>query len=147
MFPFSLQSRKKQSILYSTIMVNFTTDSEFERFRKIIYDRSSIHFSSSNRAVLESRLKERLKSRNLKSVSEYYDMVNSDQEEMRTLLDTVTTNLTRFFRNTSEPHINFGIGPPGKALGFDDIQYFLRDCQARLEHGVDIQCENAINIF
>ena len=82
-------------------MENFTTDSEFERFRKIIYDHSSINFSSSNRAVLESRLKERLKICSIKTVSEYYDMVSSDQEELRTLLDTVTTNLTRFFRNKS----------------------------------------------
>ncbi len=82
-------------------MAGFLTDSEYEKMRKIIYDESGIHFCDSNRTILESRLKERLKKANAASVSEYYDLLIKDREEMRVLLDSVTTNLTRFFRNTA----------------------------------------------
>lgn len=76
-------------------------DEYFEKFRKLIYDESGIHFSSSNRTILESRLKERLRTLKLENISEYYSKIKSDNDETKTLLDAVTTNLTRFFRNTA----------------------------------------------
>jgi chemotaxis protein methyltransferase CheR len=83
-------------------MEAFLTDEYFDLFRTLIYDQSGIHFSDTNRSILESRLKERLKIANLGTLQEYYDSIRKNQEEMRVLLDSVTTNLTRFFRNT--PH-------------------------------------------
>ena len=56
-------------------MDNFLAEHEFEQFRTIIYDESGIHFSSSNRSILESRLKERLKKAGLDSISEYYSLI------------------------------------------------------------------------
>lgn len=82
-------------------MSEFLKDEEFERFRKLIYDESGIHFSATNRSILESRLRERLRSAQLDSVEEYYRRIVSDEEELKVLLDSVTTNLTRFFRNTA----------------------------------------------
>ena len=81
-------------------MARFLSDEEFRQFRDIIYNESGIHFSDSNRTILESRLKERLRKTRLENVGEYYTQLRSDREELKTLLDTVTTNLTRFFRNT-----------------------------------------------
>jgi chemotaxis protein methyltransferase CheR len=80
-------------------MSDFLNDADFERYRKLIYDESGIHFSAANRTILESRLKERLRSAKLQTVGEYYDYVRRDPEELKVLLDSVTTNLTRFFRN------------------------------------------------
>lgn len=82
-------------------MSEFLSDADFERFRALIYDESGIHFSESNRTILESRLKERLRIAKLETVGEYYRFVRSDQEELKVLLDAVTTNLTRFFRNAA----------------------------------------------
>lgn len=82
-------------------MSEFLSDTDFTRFRNLIYDESGISFSESNRTILESRLKERLKIARLQTVREYYDHVKRDQEELKILLDAVTTNLTRFFRNAS----------------------------------------------
>jgi chemotaxis protein methyltransferase CheR len=82
-------------------MADFLTDTDFERYRSLIYDASGIHFSTSNRSILESRLRERLKSARLHSADEYYARIIGDQEELKVLLDSVTTNLTRFFRNTA----------------------------------------------
>ncbi|MDY6030272.1 MAG: protein-glutamate O-methyltransferase CheR [Treponemataceae bacterium] len=80
-------------------MADLLTDKEFEIFKKMIYDESGITFSETNRSILDSRLKEKLREKNLSSVMDYYNLVNSDKEEMKLLLDAVTTNLTRFFRN------------------------------------------------
>ncbi len=82
-------------------MAEFLTDTDFEKYRSLIYNESGIHFSNSNRSILESRLRERLRSAKTESLTEYYEMINRDPEEMKVLLDSVTTNLTRFFRNTA----------------------------------------------
>jgi chemotaxis protein methyltransferase CheR len=79
-------------------MTNYLKDEEFSLFSAVIYDGSGIHFSASNRPILESRLRERVKAAKLHTVKDYYDLIRRDQEEMRTLLDSVTTNLTWFFR-------------------------------------------------
>lgn len=82
-------------------MADFINDEGFEKFRNLIYKESGIHFSSTNRTILESRLRERLKLARMQSVSEYYGLITRDGEELKILLDAVTTNLTRFFRNTA----------------------------------------------
>ena len=78
------------------------TDADFEKMKSFIYEKSGIHFSEINRPILESRLKERLKIANLETVDAYYKLITSNEEEMKILLDSVTTNLTRFFRNTAQ---------------------------------------------
>lgn len=83
---------------------NFLTEGQFRKFRDYIYNASGIHFSSSNRTILESRLKERLRKSGISDIEDYYKQITSNEGEMKTLLDTVTTNLTRFFRNTA--HFN-----------------------------------------
>jgi chemotaxis protein methyltransferase CheR len=83
-------------------MAEFLSDEDFERYRILIYNESGIHFTASNRTILESRLKERLRKMQLNTVAEYYAILKKDPEELKVLLDTVTTNLTRFFRNL--PH-------------------------------------------
>ena len=85
-------------------MADLLTDSEFEKFRKLIYDESGITFSDTNRSVLDSRIKERLREEKLNTVEEYYARILADKEELKLMLDSVTTNLTRFFRN--QPHFD-----------------------------------------
>jgi len=82
-------------------MTEFLSDDYFERFRSLIYDASGIHFSATNRSILESRLKERLRGSATTTVAEYYQSIRGNEGELKSLLDSVTTNLTRFFRNTA----------------------------------------------
>jgi len=91
-------------------MADFLPDSDFELYRKLIYDESGIHFSATNRSILESRLRERLRDKKLQSLQEYYAILLRDKEELKLLLDSVTTNLTRFFRNQAH---------------FDAIQHYV----------------------
>ncbi len=80
-------------------MSDFLSDSDFELYRKLIYEESGIHFSGTNRSILESRLKEKIREKKLENVQLYYNLITRDKEELKNLLDSVTTNLTRFFRN------------------------------------------------
>ncbi|MDR1787849.1 MAG: protein-glutamate O-methyltransferase CheR [Treponema sp.] len=75
------------------------SDGDFERYRRLIYDESGIHFTALNRAILESRLKERLREREGETALSYFEKLRSDKGELRDFLDSITTNLTRFFRN------------------------------------------------
>lgn len=82
-------------------MAYFLSEDEFKRYSSLIYDESGIYFSDSNRTILESRLKERLRKADVETVDDYYRMISRDKEELKAFLDSVTTNLTRFFRNTA----------------------------------------------
>ncbi|GHV70340.1 chemotaxis protein CheR [Spirochaetia bacterium] len=77
----------------------FFTDADFEQYRTLIYNESGIHFTPTNRSILESRLKERLREKSLDSVKKYFTTISQDKEELKNFLDSITTNLTRFFRN------------------------------------------------
>ena len=92
-------------------MIEILNNDDYELFRKLIYDESGITFSDTNRSILDSRIKELLRQKNIETPKEYYAIVSKDPEELKVMLDSVTTNLTRFFRN--QPHfdtfINFVI--------------------------------------
>jgi chemotaxis protein methyltransferase CheR len=77
----------------------FLNDANFELYRELIYTESGITFTPTNRSILESRLKERLREKKVDSVVTYLDTIKKDKEELKGFLDSVTTNLTRFFRN------------------------------------------------
>ena len=79
-------------------------DADYELFRKIIYDESGITFSDTNRAILDSRIKGILRDKNIATPKDYYALITKNKEEMKEMLDSVTTNLTRFFRN--QPHFD-----------------------------------------
>jgi chemotaxis protein methyltransferase CheR len=81
-------------------MEYYLSETEFKLFSSLIYDQSGIHFSETNRVILESRLKDRIKVFGKITVKDYYNHIIGNQDEMKLLLDSVTTNLTKFFRNT-----------------------------------------------
>ncbi len=85
-------------------MADLLNDTQFIQFRDLIYKSSGITFSDTNRSILDSRLKEQLREKHLTDLDEYFKLVSSDQEELKLFLDSVTTNLTRFFRN--QPHFD-----------------------------------------
>ncbi len=80
-------------------MSDFLNDIVFQNIRDYIYSESGIHFSESNRSILESRLKERLRTLDTDTPASYLDLLRRDKEETKFFLDAITTNLTRFFRN------------------------------------------------
>jgi chemotaxis protein methyltransferase CheR len=79
--------------------IAFLNDADFDQYRELIYAESGITFTPTNRSILESRLKERLREKNIDNVKTYINIVRGDKEELKGFLDSITTNLTRFFRN------------------------------------------------
>jgi len=77
----------------------FFTDADFDVYRNLIYNESGIHFTATNRSILESRLKEQLRTKSIPDVKTYFNTISKDKEELKNFLDSITTNLTRFFRN------------------------------------------------
>jgi chemotaxis protein methyltransferase CheR len=72
----------------------------FQKFQKLIYAETGIWLGSSKTALLCGRLFRRLRELNLTSLKVYYERVSQpDQEEERArMIDAITTNETRFFR-------------------------------------------------
>jgi len=80
----------------------FLNDFNFALYRDLIYAESGITFTPTNRSILESRLKERLREKGTTDVGAYINTIKADKEELKGFLDSITTNLTRFFRNQAQ---------------------------------------------
>jgi chemotaxis protein methyltransferase CheR len=72
----------------------------FQKFQKLIYAETGIWLGSSKTALLCGRLFRRLRELELSSLKSYYECVSQpDQHEERArMIDAITTNETRFFR-------------------------------------------------
>jgi chemotaxis protein methyltransferase CheR len=78
------------------------SDKDFEALRDFIYDVCGMYFNSNKKYFVESRVAKRLEANGFKSHSEYYKFITSGikgSEELKKLLNEVTTNETYFFRN------------------------------------------------
>jgi chemotaxis protein methyltransferase CheR len=83
------------------------SDTQFQRLKKIIYDRSGIHFQDSKKYVLESRLSRRLEELNFDSFDQYLMFLTCgpyQQDEFQEMFNRITINETSFFRN--EPQLD-----------------------------------------
>ncbi len=78
------------------------TEKEFLRFQELIYSAAGIWLSPAKTALLVGRLSKRLRHLGLNSFNEYYRMVSDDPEELTQMLNAVSTNETRFFREPGQ---------------------------------------------
>ena len=79
----------------------FTT-ADFERVRKLIYEFAGISLSPAKHDMVYSRLARRLRETRLKTFGEYLALLErGDRVEWEKFVNSLTTNLTSFFR---EPH-------------------------------------------
>ncbi|MGP0097954.1 MAG: CheR family methyltransferase [Terriglobales bacterium] len=72
----------------------------FHKFQKLIYAETGIWLGSSKTALLCGRLFRRLRALDIDSLGRYYERVAApeDQGERARMIDAITTNETRFFR-------------------------------------------------
>jgi chemotaxis protein methyltransferase CheR len=72
----------------------------FQKFQKLIYAETGIWLGSSKTALLCGRLFRRLRALEMDSLKIYYECVSQpdQQEERARMIDAITTNETRFFR-------------------------------------------------
>ena len=74
---------------------------EFKLFRSLVHERTGIWLRDGKQVMLASRLSRRLRHHRMSGFDEYYRLVQkapNDSEEIRELINCVTTNKTSFFR-------------------------------------------------
>ena len=74
---------------------------EFKLFRTLIHERTGIWLRDGKQVMLASRLSRRLRHHGLANFADYYQYVQKVQDnsdEIRELINCVTTNKTSFFR-------------------------------------------------
>ncbi len=75
---------------------------DFEALRKLVKQHTGINLSEHKKEMLYSRLARRLRALNLDSFANYCKLLQADgEDELMQFMNSVTTNLTAFFR---EPH-------------------------------------------
>ncbi len=90
----------------TTTMVSMS-DKQFNDLRKIIYERSGIHFPDTKKYVLESRLGHRLGELEMETYDDYLAFLTMgpyQMDEFQEMFNRITINETSFFRN--EPQLD-----------------------------------------
>lgn len=83
------------------------TQREFDQLSRLVYEKSGINLHQGKRELVRARLSRRLRETGLGSFQAYYDYVMREDtgRELVALLDSISTNLTSFFREPA--HFNF----------------------------------------
>jgi chemotaxis protein methyltransferase CheR len=76
------------------------TDKDFKKISQIVYDHCGINLHTGKKELVRARLAKRLRAGNFKTFPEYMDYVLADKTgmEFSVLIDSISTNLTSFFR-------------------------------------------------
>ena len=75
------------------------SDREFALFQRLIHRETGIFLPEAKKALVVARLGRRLRTLGLHTFAAYFDLVEQDHDgEKTTMLDSICTNETRFFR-------------------------------------------------
>lgn len=79
----------------------------FRQFSRLVYQECGIRLHEGKKALLQARLNKRLRATGISSYEDYYHHITSgeDTPEMVHFLDSISTNLTYFFRESQ--HFEF----------------------------------------
>ena len=78
-------------------------DIDYERISRLVYEQCGINLHEGKRELIKARLGKRLREGNFKSFGDYYSYVTTDEgtDELISMIDSLSTNLTYFFREES----------------------------------------------
>lgn len=73
---------------------------DFVKISRLVYEQCGINLHEGKKQLVKTRLGKRLKSGNFKSFADYYKFVTTEEgaDELIGMIDSISTNLTRFFR-------------------------------------------------
>lgn len=78
------------------------SDHEFQRIRHIVHQNTGIHLVDSKRALIVSRLYKRLRNLSFDTFKPYISRLENDPEEIFFLINRITTNITKFYREKNQ---------------------------------------------
>ena len=76
------------------------TTRQFKRFSDLVYHECGINLHDGKQQLLHARLSKRLRSTGINSIDEYLRVLESDDQELISFLDAISTNHTFFFRES-----------------------------------------------
>lgn len=78
-------------------------DGDFEKISRLVYEKCGINLHDGKKELVAARLGKRLREGNFPSFSDYYRYVTTEEgtEELVRMIDSISTNLTYFFREES----------------------------------------------
>ncbi len=94
------------------------SDREFRSLQELIYREAGIHLSEAKKALVSGRLTRRLRALGLDNFKDYYEQVEASVDERTAMLDCISTNETRFFREPKQfDFLEATVLPHWRALG------------------------------
>lgn len=89
------------------------SDADFRGLAKVAYDYAGIALSDSKRNLIYSRLSRRLRALGLGSFRDYRDYLAATESELEHFINAISTNLTRFFRESHHfDHLRYHVAAP-----------------------------------
>ncbi len=94
------------------------SDREFRLLQQLIYREAGIHLSEAKKALVSGRLGRRVRTLGCRDFTAYYERVAVDGIERTAMLDCISTNETRFFREPQQfEFLERSVLPRWRALG------------------------------
>lgn len=87
------------------ILVQEISEELFNHISDLIYQEIGVNLPQKKKAMVNSRLSKRIRKLGLQDFSEYSNYLEDNKEELLHLFNTLTTNVTHFFRE--EHHFDF----------------------------------------
>jgi chemotaxis protein methyltransferase CheR len=119
------------------------THADFEKVRKLIYNYAGIALSESKHDMVYGRLAKRLRALNLKTFQQYLQVLEKgDPKELELFTNSMTTNLTSFFREahhfeilnrylkSQKPGGSFNIWCSASSTGEEPYSLAITACEA-----------------
>ncbi|MDD4464944.1 MAG: protein-glutamate O-methyltransferase CheR, partial [Desulfobacterales bacterium] len=75
-------------------------DRDYEKISHLVYEQCGINLHAGKKELVKARLSKRLREGNFNSFADYYRYVTTEEgtEELISMIDSISTNLTYFFR-------------------------------------------------
>lgn len=106
-------------------------DGEFRRISTLAYEEARLNLHQGKKLLVQNRLRKRLRALGLPGFKEYLRFLEDNPEEVRTMVDCLTTNFTRLFRE--QEHFDFlreEVIPWLNASGFERIRFWSAGCSS-----------------
>ena len=88
--------------MYDANAIRPLSDREFRMLQQLIYREAGIHLSEAKKALVSGRLGRRVRALGCRDFTAYYQHVAADRSERTAMLDCISTNETRFFREPKQ---------------------------------------------
>lgn len=106
-------------------------EDEFHRITAIAYETARLNLHEGKKLLVQNRLRKRLRALGLSGFGEYLLYLEENPEEIQTMVDLLTTNFTRLFRERE--HFEFlreEVFPWLNTKGFDRIRLWSAGCSS-----------------